>query len=625
MIFEKRYDVCIIGAGHAGCEAALASSRMGADTILITISIENIALMSCNPAIGGLGKGNLVKDIDALGGEMGKNIDASGIQFRILNKKKGPAVQSSRAQADKFLYSNRMRSLIMSTPSLDVKQDIVSEILIENGQVVGVETVCGQIFYSHKIVICGGTFIGGEIYIGSCKTSAGRMYEPAALALSDSLKNIGLMPIRLKTDTPARIHIDSINIDGLDVHESDKEIIPFSTDTKKILLPQIKCYGTKTNEATHKIIKENLGKSQFYNGEISGIGPRYCPSIEDKVTKFPDKIGHSIILEPEGLTSKEVHVNGFSTSLPANIQLAAYRTVRGLENCVFTRPGYAIQYDVFQPTGLHHSYETKLIKGLYIAGQPNGTSGYEEAASQGILAAINAVLALNASDPFVLRRDESYLGVLTDDLTIKGIEEPYRMFSSRGEYRLLTREDNAEVRLIKYGHLLGLIPQARYERFLADEQMLKIEMQRLKTTLVKRTPENIEKLSNIGTAISKSTYAIDLLMRPEVSYGDICSIIGEGLENRLASHIETEIKYAGYIEKQQKDINKLSGFEEKQIPKDFCYANIPGLRNEFSERLDRVRPATLGEAMRIPGLTMTAIGVLDFEISKQNVSRETLD
>lgn len=625
MVFEKKYDVCVIGAGHAGCEAALSASRMGADTLLITISIDNIALMSCNPAIGGLGKGNLVKDIDALGGEMGKNIDASGIQFRILNKKKGPAVQSSRAQADKFLYANRMHSLIMSAHSLDVKQDIVSDIIVEHGEVVGVETVCGQIFYTRKVIVCGGTFIGGEIYIGSCKTSAGRMYEPAASALSDSLKKNGLNPIRLKTDTPARIHIDSINTNGLEVHESDEEIIPFSMETKEILLPQIKCYGTKTNEATHKIIRENLTKSQFYNGSITGIGPRYCPSIEDKVSKFPEKSGHNIILEPEGLTSKEVHANGFSTSLPVDVQLEAYRTVKGLENCVFTRPGYAIQYDVFQPTGLYHTYETKLIRGLYIAGQPNGTSGYEEAASQGLLAAINAVLALDGREPFVLKRDESYLGVLTDDLTLKGVEEPYRMFSSRGEYRLLTREDNAESRLINYGYKFGLISEARYSRFQNDESLIKVEIERLKTSLVKQTAENMEILTSLGTNISKSTYAIDLLGRPEIGYADICAMIGGGLERRLASRLETEIKYAGYIEKQKKDLKKLKSFDDRKIPVDFSYDNIPGLRFEYSERLNKIRPATLGEAMRIPGLTMAAIGVLDIEISKYNVSRETSD
>lgn len=623
MDFDKKYDVCVIGAGHAGCEAALASSRMGADTLLITMSIDNIALMSCNPAIGGLGKGNLVKDLDALGGEMGKNIDASGIQFRILNKKKGPAVQSSRAQADKYLYAARMRSLIMQTTSLEVKQDIVSGIIIENGIIKGLETVCGQKFLCRKLIICGGTFIGGEIYIGGFKTPAGRMYEPAASALSHSLKKVGFIPIRLKTDTPARIHIDSINFSGLEVHESDEEIIPFSAETEDILLPQIKCYGTKTNEATHKIIRDNLASSPFYNGAIEGIGPRYCPSIEDKVTKFPEKLGHAIILEPEGLSAKEVHANGFSTSLPADVQLKAYRTLKGLESCIFTRPAYAIQYDVFQPTGLYHTYETKLIKGLYIAGQPNGTSGYEEAAVQGFLAAVNAVLALDNKPPFILRRDESYLGVLTDDLVLKGVEEPYRMFSSRGEYRLITREDNAEKRLIEYGYGFGLISKTRYERFQADEAALSDEMGRLERILVKQTPENIQYLAGLGTSIKKSVSAKELLGRPEINYSDICAMIGGGIEKRLAMRLETEIKYSGYIEKQKKDLEKLKDFENRAIPEDFSYGNIPGLRLEYSEKLEKIRPSTLGQAIRIPGMSLAALSVLDMEIAKRNVSRET--
>lgn len=623
MNFDKGYDVCVIGAGHAGCEAALAASRMGADTLLITMSIDNIGLMSCNPAIGGLGKGNLVKDLDALGGEMGKNIDASGIQFRILNKKKGPAVQSSRAQADKYLYANRMNSIIMNATSLEVKQDIVTDLIVENNEVTGIETACGQVFKCKKVIICGGTFIGGEIYIGNFVTSAGRMYEPAATALSHCLKRIGFQPIRLKTDTPARLHIDSINFDGFEVHESDKEIIPFSSETTSITLPQIKCYATKTNEEVHRIIRENLDKSLFYNGSIAGVGPRYCPSIEDKVTKFPEKAGHSIVLEPEGLSTKEVHVNGFSTSLPVDIQLKAYRSIKGLENCVFTRPAYAIQYDVYQPTGLYHTYETKLISGLYIAGQPNGTSGYEEAAIQGFLAAVNAVLAIDSKDSFVLGRTESYLGVLTDDIVIKGVEEPYRMFSSRGEYRLLTREDNAEKRLIEYGYKFGLISETRYERFKNDEGIIAEEMERLRTTLIKQTDENIAILGFLGTEIKKSVNGKELLGRPEVTYNDICQMVGGGIEKRLANRLETEIKYAGYIDKQMRDVEKFKTFEERVIPKDFCYDNISGLRMEYSERLKNIRPSTLGQAMRIPGITMAAIAVLDVEIAKQNVSRET--
>ena len=621
MFFEKKYDVCVIGAGHAGCEAALAASRMGATTLLITMSIDNIGLMSCNPAIGGLGKGNLVKDLDALGGEMGKNIDASGIQFRVLNKKKGPAVQSSRAQADKYLYAKRMNGIVMNQSSLEVKQDIATDILADNNEVTGVATVCGQKFLCRKIVVCGGTFIGGEIYIGNHKTSAGRMYEPSAAALAESLKKLGFLPIRLKTDTPARIHIDSINFNGLEFYESDDEIVPFSPETKTIVLPQIRCYATKTNKVTHKIIQDNLSKSLFYNGEISGVGPRYCPSIEDKVTKFPEKLSHSIILEPEGLTTKEVHANGFSTSLPVDVQLLAYRSMAGLEKCVFTRPAYAIQYDAYQPTGLHHSYETKLIKGLYIAGQPNGTSGYEEAAVQGFLAAVNAVLSLDNKPAFVLGRNESYLGVLTDDLVLKGIEEPYRMFSSRGEFRLITREDNAEKRLIKYGYSFGLISKTRFQRYLQDELELEAELNRLQETLIKQTPKNLAYLEKLGVTIKKSVPAKELLGRPEVTYTDICNMIGGGINKRIATCLEIEVKYAGYIDKQIKDIKKLEDLENKIIPDDFSYKGIPGLRLEYIERLEKIQPKTLGQVMRIPGLSMAAASVIDLEINKNKGSR----
>lgn len=612
----KKYDVIVIGAGHAGCEAALASSRMGADTLLITISIDNIALMPCNPAIGGIGKGNLVKDMDALGGEMGKNIDETGIQFRVLNKRKGPAVWCSRAQADKYLYKERMQSIILNTPSLQVKQGIVSELLVENNKIKGVETECGQTFFSEKVIICGGTFIAGEIFIGDNIISAGRMYEPSATSLSNSLKKNGFNPIRLKTDTPARLHIDSLNFDGLEEYVSDDIIIPFSTETTKITLPQIKCYGTQTNDKTHYIIRQAAMESLFYNGARESNGPRYCPSMEDKVLKFPDKLGHKLVIEPEGLNTKEVHINGFSCSIPVEAQINAYRTVKGLEKCQFIRPAYAIQYDAFQPTNLEHTYETKNIKGLYMAGQVNGTSGYEEAAVQGFMAAINAVLSLDKKDPFILGRDESYIGVLTDDLVLKGITEPYRMFTSRSEHRLKTREDNAEERLIEYGYKFGLISKERYERYKNDMESVQEEINRLKNTLIKKNNENDKILSEYGVEISQSFKAEELLKRPQLNYNDIIRIIGGGLEGRKARQVEIKIKYAGYIESSKE--YDTEDIEEIVIPENFSYDNISGLRIEYSEKLKNIKPKTLGQALRIPGMTKTAISVLAVEIHKYN-------
>ena len=612
----KKYDVIVIGAGHAGCEAALASSRMGADTLLITISIDNIALMPCNPAIGGIGKGNLVKDMDALGGEMGKNIDETGIQFRVLNKRKGPAVWCSRAQADKYLYKERMQSIILNTPSLQVKQGIVSELLVENNKIKGVETECGQSLFSEKVIICGGTFIAGEIFIGDNIISAGRMYEPSATSLSNSLKKNGFNPIRLKTDTPARLHIDSLNFDGLEEYVSDDIIIPFSTETTKITLPQIKCYGTQTNDKTHYVIRQAAMESLFYNGARESNGPRYCPSMEDKVLKFPDKLGHKLVIEPEGLNTKEVHINGFSCSIPVEAQINAYRTVKGLEKCQFIRPAYAIQYDAFQPTNLEHTYETKNIKGLYMAGQVNGTSGYEEAAVQGFMAAINAVLSLDNKDPFILGRDESYIGVLTDDLVLKGITEPYRMFTSRSEHRLKTREDNAEERLIEYGYKFGLISKERYQRYKNDMESVQEEINRLKNTLIKKNDENDKILSEYGVEISQSFKAEELLKRPQLNYNDIIRIIGGGLEGRKARQVEIKIKYAGYIESSKE--YDTEDIEEIVIPENFSYDNISGLRIEYSEKLKDIKPKTLGHALRIPGMTKTAISVLAIEIHKYN-------
>lgn len=614
MSFEKIYDVIVIGGGHAGCEASLAAARMGADTLLLTISVDNIALMPCNPAIGGIGKGNLVKDMDALGGEMGKNIDATGIQFRVLNKRKGPAVWCSRAQADKYLYKERFQSIIFNTESLSVKQGIVKDILVDNNEVNGVTTECGQKFRCKKIVICGGTFIGGEIFIGDNVMSAGRMYEPSSTSLSASLKKIGFNPIRLKTDTPARLHIDSLNFDGLEVYKSDDVIIPFSTETTEITLPQIECYGTYTNEATHEVIRKAAEESMFYNGARESNGPRYCPSMEDKVLKFPEKTGHKLVIEPEGLNTKEVHVNGFSCSIPVEAQIKAYRTVKGMENAKFIRPAYAIQYDAFQPTNLYHSYESKIVKGLYFAGQVNGTSGYEEAAAQGFMAGVNAVLSLDKKEPFILGRNESYIGVLTDDLVLKGVTEPYRMFTSRSEYRLLTREDNAEERLIEYGYKFGLISKTRYDRFKKEQEEIEQEIERFKNTLIKKTDEIDNRLKEFGVEISQSFKAEELLKRPQLNYEDILTFIGGGLSGRQARQVEIKVKYSGYISSMKEE----DDLDEIDIPENFSYDNISGLRLEYVDKLKNIKPKTLGQALRIPGLTKTAISVLAVEIYKYN-------
>lgn len=622
MEFNRLYDIIVIGGGHAGAEAGLAASRMGADTLLCTISVNNIGMMPCNPAIGGIGKGNLVKDMDALGGEMGKNIDATGIQFRVLNKKKGPAVWCSRAQADKYLYKDRMSQVIMDSPNLEVKQVIVSNILVSNNEVKGVETTCGQTFYSKKIIVTSGTFIKGQIYIGNNVISAGRMYEPASDGLSISLKNLGFTPMRFKTDTPARLHIDSLNLDGLEIYKSDDEIIPFSAETKEITLPQIYCYGTKTNSETHKIIDKAANDSMFYNGSIESRGPRYCPSMEDKVLKFPEKDGHKLVIEPEGLNTKEVHVNGFSCSIPVEAQIAAYRTVKGLEKCEFIRPAYAIQYDAYQPTGLYNTYETKLIKGLYFAGQVNGTSGYEEAAIQGFMAAVNAVLSLENKDPFVLGRNESYIGVLTDDLITKGVSEPYRMFTSRSEYRLLTREDNAEERLIGYGYKFGLISKTRYDRFLLEKEQIEKELYRFNKTIIKKTSNVDDYLAKLGVSINQSIKAEELLRRPEITYNDVVGLIGSGLNKKLSNQVEIKIKYSGYI-KNFEENNLKNDLEKIIIPKDINLDNIPSLRLEYTEKLKQIKPNNLGQALRIPGFTKSAIDALYIEIYKYHKEKGT--
>lgn len=614
LVYDKKYDVIVVGAGHAGCEAALAAARMGADTLLFTISIESVAQMSCNPAIGGLAKGNIVKDIDALGGEMAVNTDETGIQFRVLNMRKGPAVRSSRAQSDKDLYRQRMLEVIMQQDKLDLKQGMIHGVEAENGEVTGVVSDTGMLYRAKKVILSTGTFLKGLIHIGECSYSAGRMNEFASIELVSSLQKLGFVTERLKTGTPARLDVNTIDFSCLEEQPGDNPPRPFSFETKSVKLPQVPCFITYTNENTHEVIRSNMHRSPLYSGVIQGVGPRYCPSIEDKVKKFPEKTRHQIFLEPEGLVSREYYANGFSSSLPIDVQIAMYRTVPGLEKVEFVRPAYAIEYDFVQPTALYPTMETKHIRGLYFTGQLNGTSGYEEAAAQGLVAGINAVLSIDDSDPFILKRDESYIGVMCDDLVNKGVDEPYRMFSSRAEYRLWLREDNAETRLIEKGYKFGLIPKTRYDRFLSEKEEFETELKRLEGIFVNPNRENQERLEKYNVALRTSVSAKELLRRPEMTYEGIKEMYG-GLESeKLSEQVEIAVKYEGYLNKQKEEIEKFSKTENLKIPDDVVYEDIHGLRREYVEKLNTIKPKTLGQAGRIKGMTPAAVSLLHIHI-----------
>jgi len=628
MFYNESFDVIIVGGGHAGTEAALASARMGVKTLLLTHNIETLGQMSCNPAIGGIGKGHLVKEIDALGGIMAKAIDHAGIQFRTLNSSKGPAVRATRAQADRSLYREYVRQTLEHQENLTIFQQSCDDLILDQDRVVGVVTQMGLKFKARSVVLTVGTFLGGTIHIGLENYRGGRAGDPPSIALADRLRDMPFRVDRLKTGTPARLDARSLDFSVMQEQPGDNPTPVFSFMGSRDDHPtQIPCYITHTNEQTHDIIRSGLDRSPMYTGVIEGIGPRYCPSIEDKIMRFADKNSHQIFVEPEGLNSIEVYPNGISTSLPFDVQYQLVRSIKGFENAHIIRPGYAIEYDFFDPRDLKQSLETKFVQGLFFAGQINGTTGYEEAGAQGLLAGMNAALQVQDKESWTPGREQAYLGVLIDDLATMGTKEPYRMFTSRAEYRLLLREDNADIRLTAKGRELGLVDETRWQAFNQKMELIEQEKQRLASSWVHPEHAAVPELNKLlKNPVTKENSLEDLIRRPEMTYASLMSVtdLGPGIENRQAAEqVEIQIKYAGYIARQQDEIARLQRNENTLLPADFDYTRISGLSNEVVAKLSDARPETIGKASRISGITPAAISLLLVYLKKQGLLRKS--